>query len=82
MYKQLLKEYVSRLKKEDVIKYINNNDYEVTDKEIDVIYFYIKNYWEDIYNGDEEILKKIKNDVSDKTYLEVVKLLNKFKRFI
>lgn len=82
MYKQLLKIYIEKLKKEEVIKYIENNNYRVSDKEIDIIYFYIKNYWEDFYDDKEEIWKKLKNDVTNDTYIEIMKLYQKYKKFI
>lgn len=82
MYKQLLRNYVEKLKKEDVIKYIENNNYRVSDKEIDTIYFYIKNYWEDFFDNKEDVWKKLKNDVSDNTYIDIMKLFNKYKNFI
>ena len=47
MQKQILKSYIDKLKKEDIIKFINNNNYQVSDMEINTIYFYIKNYWEE-----------------------------------
>lgn len=82
MYKQLLKIYIEKLKKEEVIKYIENNNYRVSDKEIDIIYFYIKNYWEDFYNNNDVVWKKLKNDVSVNTYIEIMSLYNKYKNFI
>lgn len=82
MYKQILKNYIEKLKKEDIIKYIENNNYVVSDKEIDTIYFYIKNYWEDFFDNKEEIWQKLKNDVSNNTYIEIVKLYQKYKKFI
>ena len=82
MYKQLLKNYIEKLSKEDIIKYIENNNYSVSNKEIDTIYYYIKNYWEDFYNDKEEVWKKLKNDVSGNTYLEIMTLFQKYKKYI
>ena len=82
MYKQILKNYVEKLKKEEIIKFIENNNYTVSDKEIDTIYFYIKNYWQDFFDNKDEIWKKLKNDVSDNTYIEIMKLYQKYKKFI
>ncbi len=82
MYKQLLKNYIDKLSKEDIIKYIENNNYSVSNKEIDTIYYYIKNYWEDFYNDKEEVWKKLKNDVSSNTYLEIMTLFQKYKKYI
>lgn len=82
MQKQILKSYIDKLKKEDIIKFINNNNYQVSDKEINTIYFYIKNYWEELFDNSEEIWKKLQNDVSKSTYLELMKLYNKYKKYI
>lgn len=82
MNKKILKNYIDTLKKEDIIKFINNNDFEVDDKEINVIHFYIKSYWEELFDNNEEIWKKLQNDVSSKTYLEIMKLYNKYKKYI
>ena len=79
MQKQILKSYIDKLKKEDIIKFINNNNYQVSDMEINTIYFYIKNYWEELFDNSEEIWKKLQNDVSKNTYLELMKLYNKYK---
>ena len=69
--------YIDKLKKEDIIKFINNNNYQVSDMEINTIYFYIKNYWEELFDNSEEIWKKLQNDVSKNTYLELMKLYKK-----
>lgn len=82
MQKQILKSYIDKLKKEDIIKFINNNNYQVSDMEINTIYFYIKNYWEELFDNNEEIWKKLQNDVSKNTYLELMKLYNKYKKYI
>ena len=82
MQKQILKSYIYKLKKEDIIKFINNNNYQVSDMEINTIYFYIKNYWEELFDNSEEIWKKLQNDVSKNTYLELMKLYNKYKKYI
>lgn len=82
MQKQILKSYIDKLKKEDIIKFINNNNYQVSDMEINTIYFYIKNYWEELFDNSEEVWKKLQNDVSKNTYLELMKLYNKYKKYI
>lgn len=82
MYKTLIKEYINKLKKEDIIKYIERNNFQVSDKEIDTIYFYIKNYWEDIFDNKKEIWDKISQDVSPQTFMIIQSLYQKYKKFI
>ena len=82
MYKSILKQYIERLKKEDIIKFIGKNNYQVSDKEIDTIYFYIKNYWEDIFDNQEDIWNKIKQEVSPNTFIQIQGLYQKYKKNI
>lgn len=82
MYKSLLKGYIDNLKKEDIIKFIGKNNYQVSDKEIDTIYFYIKNYWEDIFDNKKEVWDKISKDVSQNTFIQIQNLYQKYKKFI
>lgn len=61
----------------DTLKeYINTNYNNVSENEIKVIHYYLKNNWEDLYNEDKNILEKIKKEVSNNTYEEIVKLLS------
>jgi len=82
MYKSLIKKHIETLKKEDIIKFIGKNNYQVSDKEIETIYFYIKNYWEEIFDNKKEIWEKLSQDVNKNTYIEIQKLYQKYKKFI
>jgi len=82
MYKDLIKSYIEKLKKEDIIKYIENNNYVVSNKEIDVIYFYIKNYYNDFLEDKQEIWNRLKNDISEPVFIEIKKLFDKYKKYI
>lgn len=82
MYKDIIKKYIENLKKEDIIKFINNNNYQVNNDDINTIYYYIKNYWEDFYSNNDLIWEKLKKDVSSSTYLEIIKLYQKYQKFI
>jgi len=82
MYKDLIKSYIEKLKKEDIIKFIENNNYVVSNKEIDVIYFYIKNYYNDFLEDKQEIWNRLKNDISEPVFIEIKKLFDKYKKYI
>lgn len=82
MYKQLIKNYVNKLKKEDIIKYIENNNYKVSNEDIEAIYFYIKNYWEDFIDNRNDVWSRLENVVSPKTYKEILLLYNKYKKYL
>lgn len=82
MYKSLLSEYINKLSKEDIIKYITKNNYHISDKEIDIIYFYIKNYWESFYNNDKDIWLKLRNELNENTFNQVKSLYQKYIKYI
>ena len=75
MYKTLVENYVKKMTLEDLKNYCKKNYPEVTEKEIAVIYRYLKNNWEALYGKDTSILSKLKEEVSEKTFLEITKLL-------
>lgn len=76
MYKTLIENYIKNLNYETLDKYINKNYPFVTKEEKQIIYSYIKNNWQEIYDEDKSILLEIKEKVSNKTYEEITKLLN------
>lgn len=75
MYKNLISNYIEKLKYEDVKKYIYKEYKEIDEKEIKVIYKYIKTRWLEIYNEEKEVFEDLKKEVSSKTYQEIMKLL-------
>ena len=70
MNRFIIKKYIDRLTKQDIINYIDKQNIELSPNEIDIIYYYIKNKYNDFLNGnDQNILKELKQKVSPKTYL-------------
>ena len=76
MYKALVGNYVRSMSIDKLREYVNKNYRNVSDSEIKVIYKYIKNYWQEIYDEDKTILNNLKNEVSPTTYREILKLLD------
>lgn len=76
MYKSLVGNYVRNMSIDKLRDYVNKNYRNVSDSEIEVIYKYIKNYWQEIYDEDKTILNNLKNEVSPTTYREIIKLLD------
>ena len=76
----LIKMYINKLTKDDIYKYISNNNYLVNDDDINIIYFYIKNYYEEFFKDPDSILNKIKKDVDPNTFSIILDLYNKYKK--
>lgn len=75
MYKSLVENYIKNMSFGDLDKYISKNYPSVSLDEKKIIYDYLKNRWEDLYNEDEKVLFEIKEKVSISTYQEILKLL-------
>ena len=76
MYKSLVGNYVKKMSIDKLREYVNKNYKGVSDNEIKVIYKYIKNYWQEIYDEDSSVLNNLKNEVSDSTYRKIIELLD------
>lgn len=79
----VVKNYVSVMKKEDIIKFANKNNLKVSEGEIDFIYKFIKeNYEYYLKNPNMLDLSKYKDKFSCENYAFLNNLINKYKRMI
>ena len=75
MYDYLIKKYVEHLTKDDINKYATKEGINLTEKETDVIYEYIKNDWRTFYYGNpREKLNEMKELLEEETYKKIEKL--------
>lgn len=80
MIEKYLKFYISKMKKEDIKTFCLKNNIKIEDKEIDIVYNYIKENWYEICFYDTEItLNKIKPLLSQESYEEAKKLIIEYK---
>lgn len=82
MNKLIVYEYINRIKYEDLINYCNNKNITINNKDLDIIYTYIKNDYKRFFNNPEEILNEAKYKLSTNTFNEVIKLYNQYKNII
>ena len=83
MYDFLIKKYVERLKKEDIINYATKEGINLTDNETDIIYDYIKNDWRTFYYGNpRQKLDELKEKLSAEAYKKIEKLYIEAKKNI
>ena len=76
----LLYNYIRKLTKQDIISFTRNKNIFLSDDEIDIIYFYIKNRYVDFFNGNhQEILEEIREQVSSSTYFKILEYYNLYK---
>ena len=82
MNKLLIVEYIKKLSKEDILRYGLKEDIVLTKNELDLIYNYIKNRYNDIFNNPLEILDEIKDKVRNSVYDKLMELYDKYKNYI
>ncbi len=76
----LISEYVKRLTKEDIIKFSKSQGVTLENKELDIIYEYIKKHYKTfIYGNPRPILDDIKTKVKPLTYNKIETLYKEFK---
>lgn len=83
MYDFLIKKYVERLTKDDIVKFSVKEGITLTDNEVDIIYEYIKKDWRTFYYGNPiEKLNELKILLSPEAYKRVEKLYIEAKAII
>lgn len=76
----LISEYVKRLTKEDIIKFSKSQGVILENRELDIIYEYIKKHYKTfIYGNPRPILDDIKTKVKPLTYNKIETLYKEFK---
>ena len=82
MYENIIKNYVDKLTKEDIINYSKKEDIFLNDNEINVIYDEIKNKWKQLYNGNTRVITELENKINNKAYNKLIDLYNTYKKFL
>ena len=82
MHKNLIINYIKKITKEDIQKYISKENIQHTKEEIDLIYQSIKNDYHEILNNFQNYIQKIKNKLNPNLYNKIIEKYNKYKEFI
>lgn len=81
MYKYLIENYIKNMTIDNLRDYINKNYQNVSDSEIEIIYKYIKTRWKEVYDEEENVLNELRQEISESTYKEIIKLLDMAYRY-
>ena len=79
MNKLLILGYINKLNRDDIIRFCNYKNINITNNEIDTLYSCIKNEYKRFFNNPDEVLNEIKNKVSNDTFIEIINLYNQYK---
>lgn len=79
MRERFILEYAKKVTREDIINFGYSQGINLTDSEVNVIEYYIKNDMRRILNNPEEIFMEVRDKLGNKTYQKMVELYNKYK---
>ena len=82
MNKNLIINYIKKITKEDIQKYISKENIQHTKEEIDLIYESIKNDYYEILNNFQNYIQKVKDKLNPNLYNKIIEKYNKYKEFI
>jgi hypothetical protein len=79
----LVKNYISKLTKQDIINYLNKENIEANQIEIDLIYDTLLNNYNNIENIEfNSFIVNYKNKLNEKLYNKIIEKYNEYKKFI
>ena len=76
----LLKNYVDRLKKEDIVNFAIKKTTLLDKNELEVVYHNIKTRFKDIYDDGLKVIEENKNSLKETTYRKLKELYENTKR--
>lgn len=83
MKKELIKNYINRLTKQDIINYLSKECVPASNEEIDMIYNAIKNDYEEILNTNfMSYISNYKLNFNQDLYKKIIEKYNEYKKFI
>ena len=54
MHRLFIENYIKQVTKDDIFKFGALNDIELSEEEVNILYHYLNNYWEEILYGNSE----------------------------
>ncbi len=83
MKKELIKNYINILTKDNIINYLTKENIPFTNEEINIIYNSIKNDYESILNNDFiSYISNYKSSLNQSLYNAIIEKYNEYKKFI
>jgi len=81
--KELLKAYINKLTKEDIVNYLSKECIPASKEEIDMIYSAIKNDYNEILDTDfNSYISNYKLVFNKTLYMKIIEKYNEYKKFI
>lgn len=77
MHRLLIENYVKQINKKDIYNFALQNNIILTDEDIDILYHYLQNYWQEVLFGDKEkIFIQLEKEVGKEKFLKIKSLFD------
>ena len=80
MYKALIKQWIPKIRKQDLSSFLQSHHLIATSQEIDLLYLYLKTRWEEVYDEKPGIFQELQEKLSPALYLELYRLYQDMKK--
>lgn len=80
MYKALIKQWIPKIRKQDLSSFLQSHHLIATSQEIDLLYLYLKTRWEEVYDEKPGIFQELQEKLSPALYLELYRLYQEMKK--
>lgn len=79
MHKLFIENYIKQIKKSDIFNFGLQNDIRLTEEEVDILYHYLNNYWEDLLYGDSRgVFLDMEKRLDSRQFLKIQSLFNEY----
>lgn len=75
----LISEYIKKLTIDDIKNYAKLKNIIITESDAIILYDYAKKHYQELINGNESIIKELKEKLSPNTFKEAYKLYLEYK---
>jgi len=82
MNQMMIEKYINMLTPAHIKQFAYNEGVQITENEIKVIYNTIKTRYQELLNGNYNIINDLKNEVSIPVYEKIVELINRYQHFL
>ncbi len=79
MGEKFIKNYINKLTINDINNFLLKENISINSNDINIIYIYIKNNFDEILKDEVKVLNRVKNDVNKDTYDKILYLYDKYK---
>ncbi len=76
---QLVKNYVAKMTREDVVKFSTKKGIILSESEVDFVYRFVKKNYEALYANPNIDLTKYKSHFSEENFTKLMKLVSEYK---